>query len=365
MGNATAQVSAFRLSEVLNRKEQGELDAAAGTIYNGVILGRDSSGYFTGADDTQALTECGMHIGQRQKVDADAADGYHEAEIIRGCIAKIKIATLSTDAAARAAYGRAVFAKYTDEVSLSPGTYGNFLGWIVGHTAGTYTEVYVYIPPMTSAKLSLPKCGSFTTPFDFNDDEPIEVHGAHDNVSSSKALMRIRLSTTQTKTGGEMKAVHAQAYVGAAGQGHNVYGLLAEAGLKAGATNASSTYGLAAARFKVEDAQATDGTSAASVWTGKVATLVVEAQVSSAVTGRFDGIYFNCQSAGAGTPTAWDAVFAFQSGGQNQSITDLFYFPSVGGFLSADTGNTGDASTHKLQVHIGGTAAYIALFADY
>jgi len=45
--------------------------------------------------------------------------------------------------------------------------------------------------------------------------------------------------------------------------------------------------------------------------------------------------------------------------------TNLMKFDVVSGCISVDAGATGANSTHKIKVDVNGTAAYIALFADY
>lgn len=45
--------------------------------------------------------------------------------------------------------------------------------------------------------------------------------------------------------------------------------------------------------------------------------------------------------------------------------TNLIKFDVVAGCISVDAGATGANSTHKIKVDVNGTAAYIALFADY
>lgn len=119
------------------------LDAAAGYIPNGTLAGRDSTGQYVKADDTQVLTEIGVVVSPTLKPDSTDADGTLKSDIQTGVLAKFAIATLTSDALARAAHGRKVYALYNNEVSLSPGTYRNFVGYI--HSHNSVTEVVVHV----------------------------------------------------------------------------------------------------------------------------------------------------------------------------------------------------------------------------
>lgn len=146
MSNASTQVAASKPSALLERVAEVSLAAAAGTVPQGALIGRNSAGYFVNADNTASLTEIGLNLSVTQKVNSADADGTYKAKIERGIVVPLKIATLTTDAAARAQYGKPVYALYNDEVTLQrgTGTYENFVGTIVGHNS--VTEVLVFIP---------------------------------------------------------------------------------------------------------------------------------------------------------------------------------------------------------------------------
>jgi len=74
-----------------------------------------------------------------------------------------------------------------------------------------------------------------------------------------------------------------------------------------------------------------------------------------------------------GSTTMYSGVYLHAAGnitnaveiGGAANMTNLFKFDAASGPVSVDAGNTGDASTHKIKVDIGGVAGYIAVFADY
>jgi len=47
------------------------------------------------------------------------------------------------------------------------------------------------------------------------------------------------------------------------------------------------------------------------------------------------------------------------------NMTNFVDFDAASGCVSTDTGTPGAASTHKIKIDIGGTAGYIAVYADY
>lgn len=143
MANKTAQVAASKPSEMLERVAICPLDANIGTLGQGTLIGRDSTGYFVKADDTQALTEVMVNLDPTLIVPSADGDGAHKVRGVRGIVCPFKIATLSTDAGARAVYGRWVSALYNDEVQLGAGSYSNWVGRIVGHNS--VTEVLVEV----------------------------------------------------------------------------------------------------------------------------------------------------------------------------------------------------------------------------
>lgn len=151
MSNATTQVAASKPSCPSERVREEDLAAAAGTVPQGALVGRNSAGYFVNADDTASLTEIGVNTSPSVAVNASLADGTYKVAVERGIVVPFKIATLSTAAAARAQYGKPVYALYNNEVSLSRGTYENFVGFICGHNSVTEVLVYIPIAPATGA----------------------------------------------------------------------------------------------------------------------------------------------------------------------------------------------------------------------
>ncbi len=145
MANVDVAVRLQRLSNPTRVVEEVQMDAAAGKIGPGTLVGRDRSGFFAKADDTQALGEVGVHAGNAvESVDSAESDGFHRVKVERGVHAHFKIATLTTDANARLQYGKWVSALFNDEVQLGGGSFANWVGTIVGHVS--VTEVIVFVP---------------------------------------------------------------------------------------------------------------------------------------------------------------------------------------------------------------------------
>jgi hypothetical protein len=137
-------VAASKPSCPSERITEHGLDSAAGTVPQGVLVGRNAAGYFVNAGDSVSLTEIGLNTSPSVTVNANLGHEFYKVAVERGIVVPMKIATLSTDAAARAQYGKPVYAAYNNEVQLSRGTYENFVGFICGHNS--VTEVLVYIP---------------------------------------------------------------------------------------------------------------------------------------------------------------------------------------------------------------------------
>lgn len=156
MTNATAAVTASKLSSAygtggMGRRGLEDVDAAAGTLYNGILVGKDSTGAIVPADDTAELTDIGAYVGQLTEVDSSKADGDSEAEVLRGVVCEFLIATLGTEAAARRAHGKTAYVRYSNEVALTPGTYGNVAGTIINHTSLTLVQVFIPLAPDVNA----------------------------------------------------------------------------------------------------------------------------------------------------------------------------------------------------------------------
>ncbi len=147
-----------------------------------------------------------------------------------------------------------------------------------------------------------------------------------------------------------VEGVLAQASVADAKYAGAIQGLVASTRVGSASVCGGAASIITAARFKTEDARATDGTSTAPTYAGNVYGITVQGQISAAPTGDYIGIHFDCQTAAASTAQPWDAVFDFQIGGQNANITNLFNFPTGGGW----------ATSGKMIVHGGAAAAAVA-----
>lgn len=143
MGAATTQIAAAKPSSPVERVQECPLSSAAGTVPQGALVGRNSAGYFVNATDTVALTEVGVNTSPSVVVNAALGHAFYKIAVERNVIVPFKIATLSTDAGARAVYGRGVSALYNNEVQLGAGSYSNWVGKIVGHNS--VTEVLVEV----------------------------------------------------------------------------------------------------------------------------------------------------------------------------------------------------------------------------
>lgn len=104
--------------------------------------------------------------------------------------------------------------------------------------------------------------------------------------------------------------------------------------------------------------------------TGESVGLLIQDQSQGTVTGDTIGIQI---ASSAYAITREHAIEIGCAGGSWTNImhftdddhTNLLKFDVVAGCISVDAGATGANSTHKIKVDVNGTAAYIALFADY
>jgi len=104
--------------------------------------------------------------------------------------------------------------------------------------------------------------------------------------------------------------------------------------------------------------------------TGESIGLLIQDQSQGTVTGDTIGIKI---ASSAYAITREHAIEIGTAGGSWTNImhftdddhTNFLKFDVVAGCISADAGATGANSTHKIKVDVNGTAAYIALFADY
>lgn len=113
------------------------LASTAQTYYVGEMIGKNSSGYFTKCDDTQALLFAGLKANSvRVTVESGDSAGDKVIDVQRPRYFRIKIAS-----AAAGDEGRLVYALYSNEVSYSPGTYGNVVGRVVAVVNATEVEI--------------------------------------------------------------------------------------------------------------------------------------------------------------------------------------------------------------------------------
>jgi hypothetical protein len=148
MAAATSAVTAAKVQGpnggVIERTKRVQFAADTGTLYNGVLVGCNSDGYYMKAGDTEVLTDIALYVGQRYEVDSGGSDGDYYGEIKQGIVVPVKIATLTTAAAARKVIDKQVYIAYDNEVQLTRTTYANLAGKIVGYNS--VTEVLVEIP---------------------------------------------------------------------------------------------------------------------------------------------------------------------------------------------------------------------------
>lgn len=333
MANATTQVAASKPSCPSERITEHGLDSAAGTVPQGVLVGRNAAGYFVNAGDSVSLTEIGLNTSPSVTVNANRGHEFYKVAVERGIVVPMTIATLSTLAAARALLGAPLFAAYNNEVTLSPGTYANFVGFLAGVVSVTEVEVYIPLYPEGSESSVGRKVGSYTTPkADPGTDEWEEIHVATATATLDKPMMRFRRSNSVNMTAGSLTSVHIQAYSGSGLNVASLQGARIEAGMK-GATGVALATGAiphCACQMKIEDDYATNGQAVGGpTWTGAVAVLSLQAQLSSSPTGAFDAIFIDCQAAVNGTPNAFDSIIHVRSGGQNGAIANLIQFDAA------------------------------------
>lgn len=100
---------------------------------------------------------------------------------------------------------------------------------------------------------------------------------------------------------------------------------------------------------------------------------IIDGSTAAAVTSTdCDGIWINIES---GVPSnVVDSCLRMGSGSAinaairctgTANMTNFVDFDAASGCVSTDTGTPGAASTHKIKIDIGGTAGYIAVYADY
>lgn len=148
MAAATAAVTNAKVQgpyggSICRRTEKASFAADTGTLYNGVLVGKNSDGYYMKASDGERLTDLAVYVGQNTVVDSSEADGTTTGPVERGVVVPVTISTLGTEAAARAAHSKPAYVLYDNEVRLTPGTYRNLAGIIVDHESLTLVDVFV------------------------------------------------------------------------------------------------------------------------------------------------------------------------------------------------------------------------------
>lgn len=130
MANATARVPNFT-SFWDTPKKRMPLSEDAATYYPGEMLGRNEAGYVVKFDDSGKLKFVGLMAESHNKVVAAGGnDGDEQVDVSQPMLFTATLSSVSL-----AHIGRRVFAKYSNEVQLAPGTNCNFAGWVVAKEA--------------------------------------------------------------------------------------------------------------------------------------------------------------------------------------------------------------------------------------
>jgi hypothetical protein len=138
MANPTAQVQTTTTPWTGEVHKRG-LAATAATYYTGEMIGLDSSGNAVKCDDAAATLFDGL-VANSVPVTVESTDsaGDKKVDVQRPRWFRMKIAS-----AAAGDEGKLVYAKYSNEVSYAPGTYGTVIGRVVQVISSTEVEVEV------------------------------------------------------------------------------------------------------------------------------------------------------------------------------------------------------------------------------
>ena len=142
MANPTDRVPVFHTTYA-DTKHQWPLAATAQTYYVGEMIGLNVSGYATKYDDTAALKFVGINAeSARIIVDSDDAAGAKLINTDRPPLLMMLIAS-----AAIGDEGKKVYAKYSNEVQYTDGTYANYVGTVLWVQDSTHVVIAPFWSP--------------------------------------------------------------------------------------------------------------------------------------------------------------------------------------------------------------------------
>lgn len=191
------------------------------------------------------------------------------------------------------------------------------------------------------------EAGSMYNGVEYSTNEGNEFHGSVASATCSKPAFRVRTDPKQAMTSGTIWAGHFQAYGNWSGHNvHTLYGLQAEAGVKA--AGAILTGGaMVAARFKIED----NGANAAFGGTAKASAVQIFAQLSTGTTfttGKYSLVEFGIEG-----NIAPDSFFHHSVNIQGAAFTKAFFStvvtPGAGDSLWLTTKSLTDAAAGAVQ----------------
>lgn len=166
--------------------------------------------------------------------------------------------------------------------------------------------------------------GSMYNGVPYSTNELHEFHGSVASATCGKPAFRVRTDPAQAMTTGTVWAGHFQAYGNWAGDDlHTLYGLQAEAGIKAAASILTGG-AMVAARFKVEDL----GGDATFAGTAKASAVQIWGQLSTGTTfstGKYSLVEFGIEG-----NIAPDAFFHHSINIQGSAFTKAFFSTVVG-----------------------------------
>jgi hypothetical protein len=132
MANPTSKVG-VRTTKFDDSKRYRPLVATAQTYYPGEMIGLNTAGYATKCDDAASLLFLGVNAqAPAETIESGASAGEYKLHDDRPADFSMYIAS-----AAITDIGKIVYAKYSNEVQFTTGTYGNVVGRVKDYISST------------------------------------------------------------------------------------------------------------------------------------------------------------------------------------------------------------------------------------
>jgi hypothetical protein len=130
MANPTASVP-VQTTTYADTRRYWPLVSTAQTYYSGEMIGLNTSGYAGKCDDSASYQFLGL-ADQRLVVPSGASNGQYQLLVDRPQLLSMTIASVSLSD-----IGKFVYAKFSNEVAFTAGTYGNVIGVVVARLRAT------------------------------------------------------------------------------------------------------------------------------------------------------------------------------------------------------------------------------------